>query len=131
MSDAGVTYAEIRAWAVFLEVFTARDIADAMHVHPAVGDRALKALLWHGIVEPTGDVLELNDGPERIYRHKPLPPGPKEHATDTPPEISVPAALGGDPLKVRRGLPVDGMTGGASLRARRQKLSVTGGTRKH
>lgn len=86
-ADTGrATYAEVRRWAVWLECFTARDLANAMGVNLEVGRRGVKALLWHGICEDTGDAVSGPEGPEAIISYVPLPPGPREHVTEVPPE---------------------------------------------
>lgn len=85
-SGQGATYAEVRRWAVWLKTMTARDLAAVMGVTLEVAERGVKALLWHGICEDTGDTLSGPDGPERIISYVPLPAGPREHVTLTPPE---------------------------------------------
>lgn len=84
-ADQRVTYDEVRAWAVWLRIFTASDLAEAMAVNVAVAERGIKALLWHGICYDTDDSFR----GERIIAYVPLPPGPTEHETGTPPEIIV------------------------------------------
>lgn len=101
----GVTYVEIRWWARWLEIFTASDLADAMGVDVSVGEKGIKALLWHGLVEDTGEFLE---GPfgllERVVEYKDprLLPGPKLHPVQTPPEKLV----GYTEVLCVRGLPI-------------------------
>jgi hypothetical protein len=77
----GVTYSEVRDWATWLQIFTVSDLADAMAVDDAVADRAVRALLWHGICEVNGLV---DSRGERIVSYVPLPPGPREHYTEAP-----------------------------------------------
>lgn len=79
-SPAAVSYGEVRAWAYWLRIFTASDLADAMGVTTELGDRGVRALLWHGIAEDTGDWV----GGERIIQMLPLPPGPRVHETQAP-----------------------------------------------
>lgn len=112
-----VTYNEVRWWAVWLDTFTARDLAQAMGVDLSWGERGVRALLWHGICEDTGEALEGPDGPEAIIHYKPIPPGPRVHPRETPPEIVVVREAGGDPLGVRRGMPV-AMNGDRARRSR-------------
>jgi hypothetical protein len=69
----GATYAEVRRWAVWLKMFTADDLAQAMGVSVAVGERGIKALLWHGICRDTGDTLPGPDGPQALIEYVPLP----------------------------------------------------------
>lgn len=81
----GVTYAEVRQWAVYLKTFTASDLASSMRTTQEVGERGVKALLWHGICRDTGDWIPGPDGePEplieyippvyRIYNREKVPP---------------------------------------------------------
>src|SRR3954469_13212204 len=81
-----VTYTEVRWWAIYLDTFTASDLADAMAVSRPVAQRFIRALLWHGICEDTGDELDGEYGSEPIISYVPLPPGPNEHETQTPVE---------------------------------------------
>lgn len=118
MELARVTYNEVRWWAVWLETFTARDMANALRVDLSQGERAVRALLHHGICEDTGDTFEGPDGEERIIRYKPLPKGPRVHPRETPPEIVVVREAGGDPLRVPRGLPVNMQTGRRKIHSR-------------
>lgn len=97
-----VTYAEVRRWARWLDTFTATDLANALHADHAVAVRGVKALLHQGVCVDTGDTL---DG-EQLIEYVPLPAGPREHFTEPPPEIVVPREMGGDPLRVQRGVPV-------------------------
>jgi hypothetical protein len=81
-----VSYAEVRAWGVWLNVFTPSDLANAMGVDFSVGVKGCRAMEWHGIIENTGDEVPGPEGMEPIYSYVPLPPGPKEHLTLLPPE---------------------------------------------
>lgn len=101
-APGAVTYAEIRKMARWLGIFCASDLADSLHAHHAVGVRGVKALLHQGVCTDTGDTV---DG-EQLIEYVPLPDGPREHWTDTPPEVEVPRAAGGDPLRQPRGMPV-------------------------
>lgn len=87
--EARVSYSEIRWWSRWLDTFTASDLADAMGVDLSMGRKGIKALLWHGICEDTGDMLDGPEGPEPIIHYIPLPPGPREHYTMVPPERMV------------------------------------------
>lgn len=124
MANGGVTYTEIRSWAVFLQHFTAHDLADALHASHEVGVRGIKALLWHGIIEPTGDELPgyNGDGPQPIYRHKPLPRGPREHHTLVPPERMV----GYTEILCPRGMPVGGTSSAGTRDMLRRRQSIVG-----
>lgn len=100
-----VTYDEVRQWARWLIIFTARDLADAMGVDVSVGERGVRALIFHGICERTGE-LPGPDGPEDVIEYLPLPPGPTHRPRQTPPEVVAFFEAGGDPLRVERGFPV-------------------------
>lgn len=76
--NSAVTYAEVRRMAYWLNAFTARDLADALHVHEAVGERFVKALLWSGhvggpIIADTGIELEGPERSEALYEVLPMP----------------------------------------------------------
>lgn len=124
MDAAAATYSEVRWWAVWLDTFTASDLAQAMGVSYEVGRRGIKALLWHGIVLDTGDTIDGPEGPEQIITYKPLPPGPRFHPHETPPEIAVPGAYS---LAPPRGRPVPANLNGAS---RRRVASTPGQAKK-
>lgn len=79
-TGSGVTYSEVRDWAVWLNLFTAEHLADSMGVDTSIGERAIRALLWHGICEDTGSWI--NGYP--LIQYKPLPPGPNDHYTYPP-----------------------------------------------
>lgn len=117
-----VTYVEVRWWAVWLDKFTARDLADAMGVSLEVGERGVKALLWHGICEETGVVWEGPDGPERVIGYKPLPPGPRDAFTHTPEWKTTPGCYAEAPV---RGLPIRLVDN----TDRRNMMQGTGGSR--
>lgn len=80
----GVTYAEVRWWAVFLNLFTASDLAMSMGVDLSVASNGIKALLYHGICYEVGDELPGPFGMEPLVGHVPLPPGPKRAFTYPP-----------------------------------------------
>lgn len=102
-----VTYAEIRWWAVTLDTFTASDLADSMGVSREWGERGVRALKWHGIVEGTGDYLDGVDGPEEICTYVPLPPGPDAHPhPHAPNPARLPPELAHFTIHVERGMPV-------------------------
>lgn len=83
----GVTYAEVRAWIVWLKVFTISELADVMAVHYDVAAQFTHAAMWNRIIDDTGDRINGSDvGEEVIWQYVPLPPGPREHFTRTPPE---------------------------------------------
>jgi hypothetical protein len=79
--ESGVTYSEIRDWAVWLDLFTASDLAYSMGCSDEVAQRGINALLWHGICEDTGGIDTMGDP---IIGYIPLPPGPNEHWTGAP-----------------------------------------------
>lgn len=127
LEDAAVTYAECRWWARHLEVFTAHDIADAMLADHAVGERAVKALLYHGIIEGSGDFVNSNgSGPQEIFHYVPLPAGPREHRT-LPPEWHPAAGICGRE-SFARGQAVAGS--GMSREKARHLGSLAGRTKK-
>lgn len=102
-----ITYAEIRTWAIWLGAFTAQDLADALGAPLEVGERGIKALLWHGICEDSGDKIPGRSGkPEAIIHYIPPVPGSPPRPRHPPPEVVVFFEMGGDPLKVPRGMPV-------------------------
>ena len=103
-------------------MFTAHDLADAMGVSHEVGKRSVVALIWNGICEESGDGVDVGEGFEPIIHYIPLPPGPREHWTDVPPEIAQVRIMGGDPLRVERGYPVRIRT----ERQQRQNMSTPG-----
>ena len=103
MISDGPTYAEARMWIRWLNIFTPSDLADAMAVHQEVASRFVKAALWHGIIEDSGDSINGSGPREQIYHYKPLPPGPKVHATMTPEWLATPGCYAEAPA---RGLPV-------------------------
>lgn len=122
-----VTYAEIRDWAVWLQLFTASDLADAMGVNIEWGRRGVKALLWHGICEDTGDVIDGPFGPEPIIGYVPLPPGPKHHPHGILPEVIAVSQMGGFEIFNQRGVPVRIRT----ERQMRKSLSTPGARQTH
>jgi hypothetical protein len=83
-------YAEARTWFVYLNTFTATDLADDMAIHPELASRFIVAGLWHGIIEDTGDSINGRGPRESIYRYVPLPAGPREHPTRPPEWRSTP-----------------------------------------
>lgn len=103
-----ITYDEIRTWARWLNAFTAEELADALGGVPIeLGERAIRALSWHGIIEDTGVDLESRSGEAaRVWEYVPLPPGPNVHPTEPPPEVVIFWEMGGDPLRQPRGVPV-------------------------
>lgn len=124
-----ISYAETRAWAVWLQIFTSRDLADSMGVDEEVIESYLIGLEFNGTIEDTGDRINGRGPPEVIYRHVPLPPGPKVHEIGPLPEVLAVMQMGGWEILSPRGLPVrlidntkrrDMMqgTGGARLRVK-------------
>ncbi|HEX7088683.1 MAG TPA: hypothetical protein VF192_01025 [Longimicrobiales bacterium] len=103
LAGGTITYAEARRWARWLDEFCASDLAGVLGCDSELGARFVRALLWHGICFDTGSVIENGHGPEPVIAYVPLPPGPKEHATGTPPELATPGVYSEAP---KRGLPV-------------------------
>lgn len=133
-SNGEVTYAEARRVARWLNAFTARELADALHVNPAVGERFVRAMLWKGhvggpVITDTGVDLDGPEGAERLYEIVPLPPSrPREKRI----AVCIQAVLekyGGFILYDDRGRTVGG-TAGVSRRAAMARRSVTGRGRK-
>lgn len=132
-SNGEVTYAEARRVARWLNAFTARGLAEALHVHHEVGERFIRAMLWKGhvggpVIEDTGVDLNGPEGPERLYEILPLPPW-KPRPRQLAVEIRTVLDNGGFILYDPRGLPVGG-TRGVSRTAARQNRSVVGRTKK-
>jgi hypothetical protein len=99
-----ITYHECRTWARWLDTFSDYEFADVLRVDPEVARKFIRAMVWHGIVEDTGDEYINGYGvPEHIYAYVPLPTGPTEHITKMPPEKATPGCYGWAP---RRGMPV-------------------------
>lgn len=57
-----------------------------MGVNEEIGETAIRAASWHGIIRPAGYSVETSAGPEEVFEYVPLPPGPTEHWTDRTPE---------------------------------------------
>jgi hypothetical protein len=81
-----VTYDETRLWTYWLNTFTISDLSDAMGVEPEVIVGHLVGLVHNGTIEDTGDYVNGSGPKESILSFVPLPPGPSEHHTETPPE---------------------------------------------
>jgi hypothetical protein len=111
----------------WLTLFTPSDLADALRVPPELGEQFVHAMLFHGIVEDTGDELDGPLGAERVYEMPPLPPGPNEHPHLLPPEIMAVLELGGFEIITPRGLPVRIRT----ERQMRRSLSTPGARQVH
>lgn len=122
VANVGVTYNEIRWWAVWLDKFTAADLADAMGVNVEVGERGVRALLWHGICEHTGVEFDTPYGQMPVVSYKPLPPGPTHHPT-RPPEWKTTPGCGS--LAMATGMPVRLVDN----TKRREAMQGTGGGR--
>lgn len=118
MDYLGPTYAEARQWIVWLRNFTPSDLSDSMAVHPEVAMKFIKAAVWHGIIEDSGDQINGTGPAESIYSYVPLPPGPKEHLTWTPEWRSTEGCYSWAPRN--RGMPV-------RIRKENQKASSTAG----
>lgn len=106
-----VRYDEVRQWIVLLNEFTVQELADTMVVSFAVAERFTWAAYWHGIIEETEVARTFvdQDGTEWddiVFRHKPLPPGPREHFTRPPEWRATPgcydlAPIRGFPVRIR------------------------------
>ena len=110
---------------MWLVTFTARDLAGALHCSLEVAQRGVKALLWHGICEVLEEDFPGPEGPEPLIGYIPLPEGPKVHPREAPPEVVVPREMGGDPLRVVRGMPI-----GSPAYAKAARHHSTAGTRR-
>lgn len=129
-----VTYAEVRRMAHWLNAFTARDLAAALHVHEAIGERFVRALLWSGhvagpVIQDTGAWIDGPDGePEPIYEVRAIPVVHVKRYRYTPPEIqAVIEMFGGFILYDPRGQPVRIRT----ERQMRRSLSTPGARQVH
>jgi len=97
-------YAEVRQMAVWLRAFTPSELAGSLGVSLEVGYRAVAALKFHRICEDSGETVTGPDGgPEPVVTYIPLPPGPRNHPTGLPPEVTTPGCYSEAP---RRGTPV-------------------------
>jgi len=127
-----VTYAEVRRMAYWLNAFTARELAEALHVHEDVGERFVRALLWGGhvggpIIEDTGAWESGPDGsPEPIYEMCPMPEGTVKRNKYPPVWLLAVWEMGGFLLYNSRGLPV-------RIRTERERgpMSTPGARQKH
>lgn len=119
--DEGASYSEAVWWAYFLELFGPRDLAGSMFISWELARRFCLGLRANGTVRKVDEV----DG-EPLYELIPLPKGPTIHFTQTPPERATPGVYS----EAQKSRQVSGMTGGASLRARRQNRSVVGRKKK-
>lgn len=123
-----VTYAEARAWATWLRVFTQSDLASVMAVPEEALEGFIFGLLYNGTIEDTGDRIDGRGGPpEEIYAFVPLPPGPREHETGVPAEVMAVMELGGFEILSPRGGPVRIRT----ERMMRRSLSTPGARQTH
>jgi hypothetical protein len=73
VENPGVTYSEVRWWFVWLQAFTAKDLADTMAISEEVAERFIRAGLFHGIIYDTGESINGIGPAERIYAYVPLP----------------------------------------------------------
>lgn len=80
----GLSYGEIRDWAVILGCFTASDLAREMGVGYETGRRAVGALCMQGMCRATDDMLDGPQGYEPIIEYIPPPPGPTKRPTGPP-----------------------------------------------
>lgn len=75
-------YSEARTWFQWSDIFFPSDIADYMGIDVSVAERLCDAAVWQRIIVKTDDF----DGREYLYEYLPLPPGPRNHPSGTPPE---------------------------------------------
>ena len=99
-------YSEARDWFVYLDVFTATDLADDMGIHPDVAERFIAAGIWHGIIMDTGGRINGRGPSEPVYQYVPLPPGPRFHPHHPPEWRNTPgcyseAQATGLPVRIR------------------------------
>lgn len=131
--DSGaVTYAEVRRMAYWLNAFTARELAEALRVHEAVGERFVKALRWAGhvggpIIDDTGVQLDGPQGPEQLFEVVPLPIQRWPRIKRAPPWITAVLETGGFLLYDARGEAVRIRT----ERRQRGPMSTPGSRQKH
>jgi hypothetical protein len=95
-----------------------------MAVDESVAERGITALLYQGIVRESRNFQLSLWGDIPVYEYVPLPPGPTEHETGTPPWMLWPC---GSEVLSPRGLPIRIRTqrdqrGGMSTPGSRQKL---------
>lgn len=100
----GLTYGEVREWAVILEKFTAGDLAREMGVDYETGVRSVRALCMHGICRYTGDKIDGPHGYEEIVAYAELPDGPTSYEPSAPDPVQ--AAIANARIFVQRGEPV-------------------------
>lgn len=100
----GLTYDEVREWAVLLGMFTASDLANEMGVDLDTGRRCVNALCRDGICANTGDMLDGPHGYEPVISYLPPPPGPSSY--DGGPDPVQTAISQAGRISVQRGLPV-------------------------
>lgn len=117
-------YAEARAWAVWLDSFTASDLASSMGVPSIAVQGFLIGLLFNGTIEDSGDRIPGPSGMEPIYSFVPLPPGPNEHPYETPEWLATPGVYDMAPV---RGMPVVL----ENREKERQLMSIPGARHKH
>lgn len=121
----GLTYDEIREWAIELRIFTAWDLAREMGVEYEVGRRAVSALLLQGMCQDTGDKLDGPYGYESVVMYVPPPPGPTKRERGRDPEQVAISQMGR--IEVTRGTPVRIR----SERKMRKSLSTPGARQFH
>lgn len=117
---------EARDWVMVLRAFTVSDLAESMAVPLDVAVQYMRYFRDRGVIEPTEEMLNGTGPPERVYMLAPYPPGPRRHPHKTPPEVLVRQQMGGDPLRVQRGMPVRLVDN----QDRRNKMQVAGGNRR-
>lgn len=123
--DGGLTYDEIRGWAIELGLFTATDLAHAMGVDRAIATYAIVALLEDNICVNTGDEIDGPSGYEYIIEYASMPPGPTRHDSGPDPVQRTIAQY--KPIAVQRGTPVRIRNEGKM----RRTLSTPGARQRH
>jgi hypothetical protein len=123
---SGLTYDEVREWAIMLGTFTAWDLARAMGVSHEIGRKAVGALLMQEMCRNTGDMVDGPEGYEHVVQYVPPPPGPsKREASGPDPEQTAIRQAG--KIAVERGTPVRIRT----ERKQRKSLSTPGARQFH
>jgi hypothetical protein len=100
----GLTYDEVREWAIELELFTPSMLAHEMGVDLETGRRSVNALIRDGICTNTGDQVDGPHGYEYVIAYVPPPPGPTSRPHSPDPVQQAIAQHGR--ITVRRGVPV-------------------------
>lgn len=89
----------------WLEIFTASDLAGALHTNQTIALKGLLALQAHQLVTDTGGEIDGPDGPETVWEMHPLPDEIVNRLRRMPPEVAAVIETGGV-LAPKRGMPV-------------------------